>query len=116
MINPKRGEIYVINWNPGRGNEQIGIRPGLVISRNAMNQNPNYGAVIVLSLTTREKNVPSHVQITPSKETGLDHESWVMCEQVMTISKTRLQKLLGRASPAHIASVESTLKKTLNLE
>ena len=28
---PKRGEIWLVNWNPSRGSEQAGIRPGDVI-------------------------------------------------------------------------------------
>ena len=27
----KRGEIYWVDWNPGRGSEQSGLRPALVI-------------------------------------------------------------------------------------
>jgi mRNA-degrading endonuclease toxin of MazEF toxin-antitoxin module len=28
---PKRGEIWIVNWNPSRGSEQAGKRPALVI-------------------------------------------------------------------------------------
>jgi len=27
---PKRGEIWIVNWNPARGSEQAGRRPALL--------------------------------------------------------------------------------------
>ncbi|MBI5047390.1 MAG: type II toxin-antitoxin system PemK/MazF family toxin [Deltaproteobacteria bacterium] len=34
----KRGEIWLVNFNPGRGSEQKGIRPALIIQNDTGNQ------------------------------------------------------------------------------
>ena len=53
MKNPKRFEIWLVNWNPGRGSEQEGLRPSLVIQTDAGNINPNYPNTIVLAISTK---------------------------------------------------------------
>jgi len=35
---PKRGEVWVVNWNPARGSEQAGKRPALVIQNDIGNE------------------------------------------------------------------------------
>lgn len=53
----RRGEIYWVNWNPGRGSEQSGLRPALVIQNDIGNKfSPT---TIVAALTTAvEKSYP----------------------------------------------------------
>ena len=36
---PKRGEIWLVNWNPARGSEQAGQRPALIIQNDIGNKN-----------------------------------------------------------------------------
>ena len=105
-----------MNWNPSRGNEQAGFRPALIVSTDAANQNPNYGNVIVAALTTRIRGTPTHVLVSPSADTGLQHESEVMCEQIMTISKERLGTLIGHLSQSELASVDGSIRKALALD
>jgi mRNA-degrading endonuclease toxin of MazEF toxin-antitoxin module len=35
---PSRGEVWLVNFNPGRGSEQKGVRPALVVQNNVGNQ------------------------------------------------------------------------------
>ena len=35
---PRRGEAWLVNWNPARGSEQAGQRPGIVIQNNIGNE------------------------------------------------------------------------------
>ena len=35
---PKRGEVWVVNWNPARGSEEAGKRPALVIQNDIGNE------------------------------------------------------------------------------
>jgi len=34
---PLRGEIWLVDWSPGRGSEQSGVRPALIIQNNVGN-------------------------------------------------------------------------------
>src|SRR5579859_5192569 len=87
---PRRGEIWDVNWSPGRGAEQQGTRPALIIQNDRGNASPSYPLTIVASMSRTERELSLHVRITPSAENGLTDSTDVKCEQVMTIEKTRL--------------------------
>ena len=116
MKNPKRFEIWLVNWNPGRGSEQEGLRPSLVIQTDAGNINPNYPNTIVLAISTKGRGVPFHIKIKPSITNGLKGVSFVKCEQSLTISKERLVEKIGSLEPQYIEKVETAVKLVLGLE
>jgi hypothetical protein len=55
-----RGDIWVVDWSPGRGSEQAGMRPAVVVQTDAANLNPRYPNTIVLTVSTKGKAVPFH--------------------------------------------------------
>jgi mRNA interferase MazF len=111
----RRGDIWIVDWSPARGSEQAGMRPALVIQTDAANLNPRYPNVIVLAISTKGKQVPFHVPINPSQECGLKETSFVKCEQVLTISKSRLNKRIGSLSEQHLREVDMGLRRVLEL-
>jgi mRNA interferase MazF len=46
----RRGQIWLVDWSPGRGSEQLGQRPAIVIQTDAANSNPRYPNTIVVTL------------------------------------------------------------------
>lgn len=108
----KRGELYWLDWSPGRGSEQTGKRPALVISTNASNANPRYGLVITVTVSTKGKaHIPTHVEIQPTPENGLRETSFVKAEQIMTADKDRIADRIGSITDAQMRQVESALRK-----
>jgi len=114
---PHRGEIWLIDFSPGRGSEQAGRRPALVVQNDAGNQSHRYPNTIVLAMTTRGKPIPFHVRIEPTEANGLDAISWVKCEQILTLSKSRLlgSRPIGRVTPEQLSQVEVAVKRSLQL-
>lgn len=110
----KRGEIYWVDWSPGRGSEKSGRRPALVIQNDIGNQySPN---TIVAAITTAPvKPYPFIVVITAS-ESGLPKDSSVNLSAIMTIDQTRLRDKCGELSPAKMAEVGDAIKKSLELD
>lgn len=111
----RRGQIWLVNWSPGRGSEQLGKRPALVIQTDAANSNPRYPNTIVLTLSTKGLPVATHVRVEPDVQNGLRETSWVKCEQVLTISKDRLETRWGTLSHADLTKVETAMKLALGL-
>jgi mRNA interferase MazF len=111
----RRGEIYWLDWNPPRGSEQAGRRPGLIVQNDPFNTNARYPNTIVVALTTKGRNVPTHIAIDPSAANGLQQRSYVKCEQVMTVSKERLGGLIGELDAGEMARVSRALKRVLSL-
>jgi mRNA interferase MazF len=112
---PRRGEIWDVNWSPGRGAEQQGIRPALVIQNDRGNASPSYPLTIVASMSRTERELPLHVRIAPSSENGLSDFTDVKCEQLMTIEKSRLLRKRGTISAEELQRVDTALKLSLNI-
>ena len=109
------GEIWLLNWEPHRGSEQSGHRPGLIIQTNLGNHAPGARTTILVPLTTQGRPFVFYVPIPKAKENGLPADSWANCTQVFTVDKARLDKRLGKATPAQMAKVAEALKATLEL-
>jgi mRNA interferase MazF len=109
----KRGEIYWIDWNPGRGSEQSGLRPALVIQNDIGNKfSPT---TVVAALTTAiEKRYPFLVKVT-AKESGLPKDSTVNLAVILTIDKTRLTTKCGELSKGKMTEVNEAIKASLGL-
>ena len=104
-----------MDWTPGRGSEQRGLRPALVIQTDAACRNPKYPNVIVLAVSTSGRNVPFHIPLTPTQENGLRAPSFVKCEQILTISKDRLRERLGAATAVEMGAIEEAVVLVLAL-
>ena len=113
IAKPRRGEVWLIDLNPARGHEQAGKRPALVISVDLFNSGPA-GLVVVLPVTTKDKNIPLHVKISPP-EGGVKETSFVKCEDIRSDSTERLLARLGEVSQDTIAAVEDWVRILLGL-
>jgi len=111
----KRGQIYQVDWNPARGSEQAGERPGLVIQNDIANAVSGYPVTMVCAVSSKMKGYPSMVQVSPSQENGLTETSEVNTAQIMTIQKDRLGILRGRLSSADMAQVDEKLAYMLSI-
>ena len=112
---PRRGEIWDVNWSPGRGAEQQGTRPALVIQNDRGNASLSYPLTIVASMSRTERELPLHVRIVPSEENGLTDYTDVKCEQVMTIEKSRLLRRRGAITSEELTRVDIALKLSFDL-
>jgi mRNA interferase MazF len=117
MADPTRGEIWLVDLGVGRGHEQSGRRPALVVSDDAFNSGLA-GLVMVVpvtSKTAKSKNIRAHIPIAPP-EGGLTTPSVILCDQLRTVSKDRFGKAAwGTVSAATLARVEATLRFLLGL-
>ena len=109
---PKRGEVWLMNWNPARGSEQAGRRPALVIQNDIGNEKAP--TTIVAAISSSVKVYPMNVQINPP-EGGLDLPSIIKTNQILTISKARLEKQIGRLSRDSMDDVDRAIKLSLAL-
>ncbi|MGB0879258.1 MAG: type II toxin-antitoxin system PemK/MazF family toxin [Polaribacter sp.] len=104
----KQGEIWELYLNPTKGSEQNGRRPAVIISGNMLNK--YLQVVIVCPMTTSIKNYKGNLIIEPNEINGLPKVSEVLTFHVRSVSKTRLDKKIGKIP---ISDVE-IIKKTLN--
>jgi mRNA interferase MazF len=110
-----RGEVYDARLDPIEGSEQAGVRPVIIVSRNAINAALSIViAVPCTSYRPGRRRYPSRVLLHPP-EGGLTVDSLALCEQVRALSKTRLSRRRGVLSPAALAQVDEALAIALDL-
>ena len=88
-------EVWLANLEPVIGSEQGKTRPVIIISEAYTNDLLN--VINVLPITSRKNNrsiYPNEVLI-PAGISGLSNESIVLCYQIRTIDKRRLNKRYG---------------------
>lgn len=113
---PSRGEIWQVDWSPGRSAEQTGRRPALILQNDHGNHSTLYPNTIVATISTKGRNIPFHVFIRKSKTNRLKSDSYVKCEQILTIGKSRLiGKAWGRLTDDEMARVGDAVKLSLDL-
>ena len=108
----RRGEVWLVDFNPARGSEQRGTRPALVVQNNV--GNVHAATTIVAAITSTIKRYPVTVVLAPN-DSGLNKVSMVNLAQILTVDKARLMRRLGAISPARLAEVDAALSVSLGL-
>jgi len=97
-----RGEIRWADLNPGRGREQAGRRPVLILSHGVFNERS--GTVIALAMTSQEPRAGFPLTLE-SQATGLAKRSCIKISQIRTLSTDRIGRPIARASEEELARV-----------
>ena len=103
-----RGEIYLVDLSKRIGSEQGGLRPGVVMQNDKGNKySPT---TIICPLTSRNKKMKAtHVTLTP-EDCGVLMKSTVLCEQIITIDKSRIKSKIGEIrNPQKLFDIEQKI-------
>ncbi len=105
---PRRGEVYLVNFDPTLGAEIQKTRPAMILQNDIANRHSPI--TMVAAITSKFDNTlyPTEVLIHPP-EGGLTVASVVLLNQVRSIDKRRLVKRLGALKPATMRQVEQAL-------
>ena len=109
----KRGEIYWVNLDPTIGAEIRKTRPALVVSNDVNNVNADTVTVLPLS-TSVEKVYPFQVLLPPGSY-GNTEPGKVKAEQIRTVDKRRLGRLVGMLKPELMRKIEQAIRLHLVL-
>lgn len=112
----QRGQIWLVEWEPHRGSEQGGMRPSLIIQDDQANQLDYYDNAIVAAMTTAPlQDGMVHIAVEPSPLNGLSKSGIVKCDQILTISRSRLVRYIGLLEPRYLQRVNEALRNVLSL-
>ncbi len=106
---PKRGEIWLVDFNPTRGAEIQKQRPAIVMSSDAIGRLP----IKLVAPITGWKPVFAgnlwHVRMIPDQRNGLEKVSAVDVLQLRGVDVERFIRCLGRAAPGIIEEVAAAI-------
>lgn len=114
QMTPKRGEVYLVNFDPTIGSEIKKTRPAVIIQNNISNKHST--VTIVAAITSSDGSTPYPNEVfVKSGEGGLDKDSFVLLNQVRTVDGVRLIKKLGVLKAQTIGSVDRAIEISLGL-
>jgi len=92
---PRRGEIWRVQFNPTKGDEIQKIRPAIVLSADGLSGLNLRLVVPITGWKASFTNIPWIVQIAPSSENGLTKVSAANPLQTRSVSLERFTEKLG---------------------
>src|ERR1700730_1390835 len=114
MNNPKRGEIYLVNFEPTVGAEIRKTRPALVLQNGIANRHSPLTIVAAVTSKFDEMLYPTEVLVA-APAGGLSVDSVVLLNQVRSIDRRCLMRRLGAIRGSTMEKVERSLRISLGL-
>jgi mRNA interferase MazF len=111
---PRRGEIYLVRFDPTVGHEIRKSRPAVIVQNDVSNRYSAITIVAAISSQFSEPPFPREVIIEP-EESGLPKRSAVIANQIRSVDRERLLARLGRLSAPSLRRVDESLRISLGL-
>lgn len=114
----RRGDIFLVDFDPARGAEVDKRRPAVVVSNEGTNRkivDLNWGVVNVVPLSTRTESVRKFQVLIPAQESGLEFDSKAQTEQTRAVAMQRVQQRLGFVPPPLMRQIDEALRIQLAL-
>jgi len=111
----RKGSVYWVDFSPGKGSEPLGVRPGLVIQSDVLNDS-KISTVVMLAITSNLKfgELPGNVVLNKG-EANLPRRCVVNATQIKSVDRRSLKEMVGTLSKNRVADVENGLKLVLGL-
>lgn len=114
----RRGDVYLVEFEPVRGSEANETRPALIVSNDAANRSAERhgrGVVTVVPLTSNVSRIfPFQVLLTAA-DCGIAVDSKARAEQVRSVAVERLRRRLASVPESMMRDVDVALRAHLAL-
>lgn len=105
----KRFNLHIVNLDPTVGAEIKKKRPCLIVSPDEINT--YLQTVIIVPLTSTQRNLPTRILIKATPQSGLSNDSYAVLDQLKTVDKSRLSAPIGEISEEEKHDVSDILKE-----
>ena len=111
---PKRGEVWIVNFDPTVGSEIKKTRPAVILQNDIGNRYSAVTIVAAFSSFTGTDIYPTEVVVHPP-EGGLDKDSVILLNQIRTIDKQRLVTRIGKLEIGTLKAIDRAVLISLGL-
>ncbi len=101
----KQYQIVLVNLDPTIGSEMKKTRPCVIISPNEMNK--YLQTIVIAPMTSNSRSYPTRVPVKHNKTKG-----WVVLDQIRTIDRQRIVKILAVLTEKEIYNVKAIIHET----
>ena len=100
----KQYQIILVNLEPTIGSEIKKTRPCVIISPDEMNK--YLQTVVIAPMTSQSKNYPTRIEVKHNNKKG-----WVVVDQLRTIDKQRILKVLDKLTAKETLKLKLSIKE-----
>jgi mRNA interferase MazF len=114
----RRGDVYVVEFEPVRGTEADKTRPAVLVSNDAANRSADLrgrGVVTVVPLTSNTGHVYPFQVLIRAGDAGLPVDSKAQAEQVRSVDYGRLREYVGTIPAPIMQNIDVALRTHLAL-
>ena len=97
--------IVLVNLDPTLGSEIQKTRPCVIVSPNEMNK--HLSTIVICPMTSSMKEYPTRIPVKHNGKKGM-----IAVDQIRTIDKKRIVKLLGKLSKTELIQTKDVIKET----
>ncbi len=101
----KQYQIVLVNLDPTIGSEMKKTRPCVIISPNEMNK--YLQTIVIAPMTSSSRSYPTRIPVKDNKTKG-----WVVLDQIRTIDRIHIVKVLGNLTEKEVHNVKSVIHET----
>jgi len=98
-------QIVLVNLDPTIGSKIKKTRPCVIISPDEMNK--YLQTVTIAPMTSQSKPYPTRIEVKHNSKKG-----WIVLDQILTIDKQRILKVLDKLTSKEILKLKLTIKET----
>ncbi|MGE3278559.1 MAG: type II toxin-antitoxin system PemK/MazF family toxin [Candidatus Altimarinota bacterium] len=113
MIEPRQGEIYLVQWNPAIGHEFQKTRPGVVISSNETIQKSQL--VTFMAITASGMPLDEDILIEKNNINRLAHDSAIKVHHISSFDRKRILQYIGEVDQETMNAIKEYLKDHFDL-
>jgi mRNA interferase MazF len=111
---PRRGDIYLVSFDPTIGSEIRKTRPALVIQNDVSNR---HSPVTIVAAITSKFDIPPYPTevVIEIADSGLSQRSAVLLNQIRTVDRQCLIKKMGRVENSVLPRINQAILISLGL-
>jgi mRNA interferase MazF len=106
---PKRGEVWLVDFDPAVGAEIRKVRPDVVISIDTIGRLPLRMVVPVTNWKPAYASLPWFVELPATTDNGLTKASGADAFQTMSVSERRFVRRLGEITATQLDEIASAI-------
>ena len=111
---PKRGDVYVVRFDPTEGVEISKTRPAVIIQNDIGNRFRDLTIATAITSKYDANLYPTEV-LVKAPEGGLKTDSVILLNQIRAIDKSRLGRRLGTLHPSTMSLVNEAVAVSVGL-
>ena len=104
-MRPRRGEIWLVEFEPQRGAEIQKTRPAVVLNIKEIEKIPIRIVVPIREFKAHHEQIIFFIALQPTRDNGLSKTSSVDCTQVKSFALERFIKRLGAVTSSQLKEI-----------